>query len=342
MRATGLCIIGAVLAAAGTPGYGPEPWLSGNPVATPATIITSVNGTARFTILSSALVRMEWSSHGGWEDARTLVVWNRALPAPQFSVSVVDATTTITTSAMRLVHIDDGAPLSPDNLYVDLLAPAFSPNATRTWTPALSVSTDPGQLFGTFHTLDDGFQPSSAGLNCSLLDPNNDSGGAADFFPCGGCFSLRCLQYNALAMSRHCYPDFGLLSTSGWSLLDDSKCVRMLLLCPCPCKLHVSHSLSRAGPQSGTTPQAGLKHKTRPSVPLQMLHPARVFLVRWCCMYVMACLWMACPRCRRPRHHRRRPVQRRRLLRCHHRRPAESVVQARSECHLRGLGQMLS
>lgn len=235
MRAAALSIIGAVLAAAETPGYGPEPWLSGNPMATPAAVVTSVNGTARFTVLSSALVRMEWSAHGGWEDARTLVVWNRALPAPQFSVSIDGRTTTITTSAMRLVHVDDGAPLSPDNLYVDLLAPAFSPNAARMWTPALSVSTDPGQLFGTFHTLDDGFQPSSAGLNCSLLDPNNDSGGAADFFPCGGwCSTRRC---NACVPIRVYFlpsivffviSDFGLLSTSGWSLVDDSKCVRML------------------------------------------------------------------------------------------------------------------
>jgi hypothetical protein len=57
------------------------------------------------------------------------------------------------------------------------------------------------QLFGTFHTMDDGYTPSPAGLNCTLLDPNNDSGGAADFFPC----------------------DFGLLSTSGWAVVDDSR-----------------------------------------------------------------------------------------------------------------------
>ena len=192
-------------AVAGSPGYGPEPWLSGNPVASAASVVLSVHGTARFTVLSDALIRMECTSNGGgvWEDSRTLVVWNRALPTPVFSVDVTGNTTTITTSGFRLSHIDDGNELSAENLWVEMFTPAFSPNASRVWSPAQSVSTDPGQLFGTFHTLDDGFQPSAAGLNCSLLDPNNDSDGAADFFPC----------------------DFGLISTSGWSLVDDSRYV---------------------------------------------------------------------------------------------------------------------
>lgn len=127
-------------------GYGPEPWLSGDPKASPGSVIVSALGTARFTILSDALIRMEWTSGGGnWEDSRTLVVWNRARPVVNFSVTVNHSTTTISTRSLVLVHTDDGQALSASNLYVQLLEPAFSSNSTRVWTPDMTVASDPGQ-----------------------------------------------------------------------------------------------------------------------------------------------------------------------------------------------------
>ena len=186
------------------PAYGAEPWLYyGDPAADAAAVVLSARGTARFTVLSPRLLRLEYAPAGvGFEDARTLPVWNRRLPVPPFSAKTVGATTTIDTGAfgVLLTYVDDGAPFSPASLSVQRRTPAYWANASDTWTPADEAGADAGQLFGTFHTLDDGLI-GFVGLNCSLLDPNNDVGGAVDFFPC----------------------DFGLLSKGGFAVVDDSR-----------------------------------------------------------------------------------------------------------------------
>jgi hypothetical protein len=188
------------------PAYGDEPWLYfGNATADPAAVVLSAKGTARFTVLTPRLLRLEYSPAGGgagFEDARTLPVWNRRLPVPPFTSHTEGATTTIDTGdfGVLLTYTDDAAPFSPASLRVQRRTPAFFANASDTWTPDLEPGADAGQLFGTFHTLDDGLN-GFVGLNCSELDPNNDSGAAADFFPC----------------------DFGLLSTGGFAVVDDSR-----------------------------------------------------------------------------------------------------------------------
>ena len=48
-----------------------------------------VCGNARFTVLTSRLIRMEWSEDGVFEDRATLGVVNRNLPLPRFKVSRV-------------------------------------------------------------------------------------------------------------------------------------------------------------------------------------------------------------------------------------------------------------
>ena len=84
----------AAVAAAGTlpratlpPAYGAEPWLYwGQPAAPAAAVVLSARGTARFTVLTPRLLRLEYSPDARFEDARTLAVWNSALPAvPPFS-----------------------------------------------------------------------------------------------------------------------------------------------------------------------------------------------------------------------------------------------------------------
>ena len=45
-----------------------------------------VFGNARFTVLTSRLIRMEWAADAAFEDRATLGVVNRNLPVPQFSV----------------------------------------------------------------------------------------------------------------------------------------------------------------------------------------------------------------------------------------------------------------
>ena len=65
----------------------PEPQLPGqyDPVADPHAVVTLSH--ARFTILTSQLVRMEWSADGKFEDHASLVFLNRKLPVPHFTAA---------------------------------------------------------------------------------------------------------------------------------------------------------------------------------------------------------------------------------------------------------------
>ncbi len=53
-----------------------------NPVADPKAVVTA--GNARFTVLTPELIRMEWSADGKFEDHASFVFLNRRLPVPKF------------------------------------------------------------------------------------------------------------------------------------------------------------------------------------------------------------------------------------------------------------------
>jgi alpha-glucosidase (family GH31 glycosyl hydrolase) len=61
-----------------------------NPVADPKAIVTV--GHARFTVLTPQLIRMEWSADGKFEDHASLVFINRRLPVPKFTARSTQAT----------------------------------------------------------------------------------------------------------------------------------------------------------------------------------------------------------------------------------------------------------
>ena len=133
--------------------YGAPPWLwFGNPVAPPSATVTSPSGKHRFTVLTPALLRLEYSPAGLFEDSKTLPVWNRNLPVPDFTHSV-GPTTTIDTGAAVLTFKDDGAPFSDASLTVLRRGAAFWEGNSSLWTPSMQPASDPGQLFGTFHNL---------------------------------------------------------------------------------------------------------------------------------------------------------------------------------------------
>ena len=56
-------------------------------------------GKARFTILTSHIIRMEW---GGIVDSATFAFINRNLPTPPYNISTDGGWTTITTSAIQV------------------------------------------------------------------------------------------------------------------------------------------------------------------------------------------------------------------------------------------------
>jgi hypothetical protein len=187
--------------------YGEEPWVKwwGTPLAPLTSTVISSRGTARFTVLTPRLIRLERSPlPQAFEDARSWVVWNREMEAVDFTTSTTGDRTIIDTGVggVLLEYDDDGMPFSDTNLRVTRRSAAFWPNSSTVWTPSATPFNDGGQLFGTFHTLDNGHEGyAGGGMNCSLLDPNAYNNNCADYVPC----------------------DFGLLSKSGFALVDDSR-----------------------------------------------------------------------------------------------------------------------
>ena len=103
-------------------------------------------GNARFTVLTSRLVRMEWAEDGVFEDRATLGVVNRLLPVPEFKASKTSKKLTIKTSDLTLTYKNTGK-FSSDNLSVE-----FKLNGKKAgWTYGMS---DEDNLLGTCRTLD--------------------------------------------------------------------------------------------------------------------------------------------------------------------------------------------
>ena len=153
-----------------------------NPVASSAALVKSDDGKARFTILTPALIRMEYSPSGVFEDRPSLAFVNRDLPVPEFSVNRTKGVLTITTSEVDLTYKGPG--FLPQRLSVTSNNPH---SAFKSWTAGMTSATDTGNLLGTFRTLDG---TKNVTLNCT------DNG------------------------KPHC--EWGLISRSGWALVDDS------------------------------------------------------------------------------------------------------------------------
>src|SRR5580704_7283972 len=134
-----------------TPAPEPQPPDLYDPVADPHAVVTL--GHARFTVLTSRLVRMEWSADGKFEDHASLVFLNRKLPVPHFTASshtTYGEQLLIETSQLKLTYSPrtgtDGK-FNAENLQVQV---AFH-GAAVTWKPG---DTDTGNLMGTARTLD--------------------------------------------------------------------------------------------------------------------------------------------------------------------------------------------
>lgn len=125
-----------------------------DPLANPKAVVTA--GKARFTVLTSRLVRMEWSEDGRFEDRATLGIVNRRMPVPAFKVSRSGGKVTIKTDGMTLTYKGDG-PFDGKNLEVSFNMPAGKDKKGRpvtkkaVWRPGMD---DSGNLLGTTRTLD--------------------------------------------------------------------------------------------------------------------------------------------------------------------------------------------
>ncbi len=118
--------------------------LPGDPVAAPAAEVRI--GSARFTVLTSRLLRLEWAPEGAFDDRPTYAFPNRRAEVPSFEVRREGEITVLATEHLRLRHLSDGRAFDAGNLSIDLVGP---PGAH--WTPGLA---DRWNLGGARRTLD--------------------------------------------------------------------------------------------------------------------------------------------------------------------------------------------
>ena len=132
------------------------------------------------------------------------MVWNRAFPAVPFTHSTTPAgATVIDTGGLKLVYT--GGSFTASSLSITMAEPNWL--NVSVWTPS---SSSEGNLFGTFHNLDglDGWQD----MNCSHAvngalgpDPMPDD------------------TRHDQASYGHFWCAMGLISKSGWAVIDDSR-----------------------------------------------------------------------------------------------------------------------
>ena len=120
-----------------------------NPVADPAAVVTS--GNARFTVLTSQMIRIQYSSFPLFEDRATFGIVNRRLPVPEFSTETSDGYLYIRTQDLTLRY-KEGSAFKPTDKTPDNLMVTFQMNGRNiTWYPGKDDSMN---LLGTCRTLD--------------------------------------------------------------------------------------------------------------------------------------------------------------------------------------------
>ncbi len=119
-----------------------------DPVANPRAIVTV--GHARFTVLTSRLIRMEWAADGRFEDHASFVFLNRRMPVPHFTRTMTANGVVIATDALTLTYQPNAGSegeFDAQNLSIRM---SVDGNAV-TWEPGMK---NPENLMGTTRTLD--------------------------------------------------------------------------------------------------------------------------------------------------------------------------------------------
>lgn len=117
----------------------------GDPIADPAAVVTA--GRARFTVLTSRLLRLEWAADARFEDRATYAFPVRRGPVPEFTSYTQGDTTVVDTGDLALTFTDDGRPFHPGNLSIELRR-----DVVTTWHPG---DVDHANLGGARRTVDD-------------------------------------------------------------------------------------------------------------------------------------------------------------------------------------------
>lgn len=163
---------------------------------------------ARFTLLSSRLIRLEWAEDGVFEDRSTLRVVNRRTPPVPFQVQESARSLRIRTEHCTLTYTRDGKAFSKRNLEISFTLKG----KTVRWWPGKS---DPRNLKGTAPTLDTYSADScKVWVPADQVDP--DKPVVEEDIPGQRVFQG---DWHQLDLGQ------GLLSRSGWAVVDDSASV---------------------------------------------------------------------------------------------------------------------
>jgi alpha-glucosidase (family GH31 glycosyl hydrolase) len=158
-----------------------------------------VSGSARFTVLTDKLIRMEFASNQSqplFEDRATVAFINRNLGVvPVFNESVSGGILTISTTSLKLSYVI-GQEFSSSSLNVVSID---ENSAFESWSYGQHSN---GNLFGTIRTLD---QENTPPLNCTMLKTG-----------------LNDIKYNCGLEGSECACEWGLVSSEGWAVVDDS------------------------------------------------------------------------------------------------------------------------
>eukprot|EP01084_Bolivina_argentea_P023375 43600_1 len=132
-----------------------------NPIANTKSIVKT--NTARFTVLTDNLIRMEYDPTGTFDDRASTSIINRYLPSPQFTSSTSNNTVKISTKYLTLTYNENG-PFSSKNLNIQGNINNIRFNYKPTGDPSLDNSISKN-LLGTIKSLDEinGYVP----LNCT-------------------------------------------------------------------------------------------------------------------------------------------------------------------------------
>ncbi|MDF3127641.1 glycoside hydrolase family 31 protein [Kiritimatiellaeota bacterium B1221] len=180
--------------------------MSFSPLARPESIIKFDR--ARFTVLSSRSFRIEWAEDGNFEDRATLKVVNRHTSPVPFKTQPQANSLRIDTEHCTLIYTPDGKPFSRNNLEI-----RFKMNEkTVRWWPGKS---DPHNLKGTATTLDE-FSADKAKIWISPEDADPEKE-----------ILERDILGNRIFQGDMRKLDLGqgLLSRSGWAVVDESSSV---------------------------------------------------------------------------------------------------------------------
>ncbi|HEY1160857.1 MAG TPA: TIM-barrel domain-containing protein, partial [Terracidiphilus sp.] len=154
-----------------------------NPVADPKAVVTL--GKARFTVLTPELIRMEWAADGKFEDRASFVFLNRRLPVPKFEKTVT---------------------MDGQNQVMTIKTAAL----TLTYSPgAAGPSAPDGRFTAENLSIQMTVEDKEVVWHPGLTDPENLQG------------TTRTLD-GALGSKTQEPIGEGLVSRSGWALVDDS------------------------------------------------------------------------------------------------------------------------